>query len=691
MKDWKMTHNNYLADVINPKLRFAYWEGHRDFVYDLLAFVKPKQIVELGSQYGCSLFTFCQSVLENQLETRIDAIDFWQGNIGAEISGEEVLEIVRRTVDVYFAEIDIHLHPMKFDQAIELFDDGTIDILHIDGSHKYEDVDHDFNMWMKKLSKDGIILFHDIYSDMDQGSCDHWKMIKEKYSAWFEFKHSCGLGILFPKGLHWYHAIKNTDFEKTYHDLYYYRALYEYTDLRFRELCKNYEDRYISIEHQSQMIDERDKEIQSLKSLVKDKENELSKWEMWGGNMRRAAWVLPEFIEGSGGHRTMFQNIQCLADHGYSCDVYVEDKGQVKSSEELRELTEKYFGKCSCRFFLGYDLREGYDIVFATAWYTAKIVRDYKGECKKAYFIQDFEPLFNPMGDAYLMACASYCYGLHPITIGRWLANKVESEYHTPAQFFDFCADETVYQNFHKKREKAICFIYQPEKLRRCSEIGIEALGIVKYLRPDVKIYLFGSDFKGKVWFEHKNLKIISIKQCNELYNRCSVGLCISSSNPSRIPFEMMAAGLPVVDLYMENNLYDMPQDGVSLAHYTPESIAEALIDILDHPNKAKQMSRCGQEYMKIKTLDYGFGQFYQAVENIIEGNDAEKGGLKKIYKEEPVIADVVRKTLTVNDRYQIDLKQKDDTLLGRLKQNPHIRNNKLVQKVYYKMRGLGI
>ena len=83
--------------------------------------------------------------------------------------------------------------------------------------------------------------------------------------------------------------------------------------------------------------------------------------------------------------------------------------------------------------------------------------------------------------------------------------------------------------------------------------LGIEALGIVKFLRPDVKIYLYGSNIKGNVWFEHENLGIIPLEKCNALYNKCEVGLCISSSNPSRIPFEMMAAGLPVVDLIHGN------------------------------------------------------------------------------------------------------------------------------------------
>ena len=61
--------------------------------------------------------------------------------------------------------------------------------------------------------------------------------------------------------------------------------------------------------------------------------------------MKKAAWILPMFLEGSGGHRTMFQNIQVLAENGFVNDVYVENKGQVSGDEELKKLSEKFFGR----------------------------------------------------------------------------------------------------------------------------------------------------------------------------------------------------------------------------------------------------------------------------------------------------------------------------------------------------------
>ena len=404
----------------------------------------------------------------------------------------------------------------------------------------------------------------------------------------------------------------------------------------------------------------------------------------------RAAWVLPSLIEGSGGHRTILQNVQYLIRKGYECDVYVEDKGEVKNSEELRRQAETLFGKHDCRFILGYDIQGEYDIIFATAWFTAKVVRDCNSKAVKAYFIQDFEALFNPMGDGYILACNSYGYGLKPVTIGRWLSHKMQTEYHTPSRYFDFCADRRIYRPLPEAKKKhAICFVYQPDKPRRCSVLGIEALGIVKFLRPDVKIYLYGSNIKGNVWFEHENLGIIPLEKCNALYNKCEVGLCISSSNPSRIPFEMMAAGLPVVDLYMENNFYDMPNEGVRLAHTTPESIAQALIEILDHKETAAEMSEAGKRYMADKDLEHGFEQFYAAVSDMAARREpAEPAVYDRSYTRPAVSADVVMDEKLAEQSYAPPVIV-DNSLFGRLKRIGFIRKSKLLRKLWYKLRGL--
>lgn len=270
--DWVVSDPRYDADQLNPKLKFAYWEGHRDFAYDLLQFVRPERLVELGSQYGCSLFSFCQAVRDFKLDTEINAVDMWSGDIGAEITGEEVYALVQKTAATYYPEVNLHLFQMCFDDARPNFADNSIDILHIDGGHTFEDVEHDFTTWLPKLKENGIVLFHDVYSPIDQGSCDHWEKTKKEYDCYFDFTHSCGLGILFPKGRYWYDRLEEAGFFKYYKDLYFYRSKYKYTQERFDELKGLYEERYRAIEQQSKMIDERDVRIAADERLVAEKD-----------------------------------------------------------------------------------------------------------------------------------------------------------------------------------------------------------------------------------------------------------------------------------------------------------------------------------------------------------------------------------------------------------------------------------
>ena len=353
---------------------------------------------------------------------------------------------------------------------------------------------------------------------------------------------------------------------------------------------------------------------------------------------KRIAWVIPHPGKGSGGHRTIIQNINALVKAGYECDIYVEED-YLSTDKIVKEKIDDYYGYCAANVYVGAVLRQEYDLVFATGWTTIEYVKNM--ECKKkAYFIQDYEPWFLPMGDGYINTENSYRLGYSPITIGKWLSHKMIDEYGLSSQYFDFCADLNVYKKLDNiEKENAICYIFQPEKPRRCDWLGLRALKIVKSLRPDVKIYLYGSNTKQTPDFEAEKLGIIPIEKCNELYNKCKIGFCISASNPSRIPFEMMAAGLPVVEIYRENNLYDFPENGIKLAEASPEAIATAILELIDDEKELAKMSKTGIEYMKNYPLEKGFEQFVEAVNNLFREDKIKKLDITQSYTKKPVKA----------------------------------------------------
>lgn len=352
---------------------------------------------------------------------------------------------------------------------------------------------------------------------------------------------------------------------------------------------------------------------------------------------RKIAWIIPYPVEGAGGIRTIVGLANFLASTGDEVDLYVEEDF-ISTAEEVRKKIIKYYSECRCGVYLGINFRKKYDAAFATfSLNTPDYLKKFNAE-KKFYLIQDFEPWFEPVGDIYFKMENTYRYGFYGISIGKWLAHKINTEYDMPMASFDFCADLNIYKPLESKKEKAICFIYQPEKPRRCSELGVQALEIVKRTIPGIKIYLYGSNSK-KTPSGFTNLGIISADECNTLYNKCMAGLCISSSNPSRIPFEMMASGLPVVDIYRENNLYDMPDEGVLLANPEPSAIANALIMLLNSADRRAEMSKFGINFMQDRPIEKGYQQFLTAFDSVMAEGYTKLSVCEKKYTKLPVCA----------------------------------------------------
>jgi hypothetical protein len=172
------------------------WSGHLAFANDLIRAIRPGLIVELGTHWGESYFTFCQTVEECGLSCLCYAVDHWRGDDHAGRYGEEVFNEVSQYNDRYYRQFS-YLLRKSFDDALSQFVDESIDLLHIDGLHTYEAVSHDFRSWLPKVRKGGIILLHDISpKHQDFGVWRLWDEIKAEFPDTFEFHHSWGLGVV---------------------------------------------------------------------------------------------------------------------------------------------------------------------------------------------------------------------------------------------------------------------------------------------------------------------------------------------------------------------------------------------------------------------------------------------------------------------------------------------------------------
>lgn len=171
------------------------WVGHLPFAFWVVEEARPDILVELGTHNGTSFLAFCQAIKARGTRTKAFAVDTWEGDEHAGLYGDEVHDRLDRVVKAKYAGF-AQLMRMLFDQARPYFSDGSVDLLHIDGLHTYDAVKHDFDTWLPKMSRRGVVLFHDtMVRERGFGVWQLWEELRGRYPS-FEFKHTHGLGVL---------------------------------------------------------------------------------------------------------------------------------------------------------------------------------------------------------------------------------------------------------------------------------------------------------------------------------------------------------------------------------------------------------------------------------------------------------------------------------------------------------------
>lgn len=337
-------------------------------------------------------------------------------------------------------------------------------------------------------------------------------------------------------------------------------------------------------------------------------------------------FVIPPPSKGSGGHNKIFSVAAHLVRAGHFVRIYITEPSlDFLNSQQASNFIKKNFECDRFDVIIAEDKISSCDALIATHYSTAYTAWKFRSNAAKLfYFVQDYEPLFFPMGSDYLEAANTYTMGFHHISIGEWCARQLLANHNVKCDWIPFPINKNIFykRNLLRSTErKLVIFFARPDMPRRCFELGREALESLCKIHPDVDIALFGSSWNlGSLGFQYKNLGILPLQALAELYSIAYAGLAFNTTNPSMVPYEMMACGCPVVDLDMPGKeLIYGSKNNVMLVGISPEKISEGILQLILDPALRERLAVAGMGYVQSFPDDKEFSKRFEdiLIENI--------------------------------------------------------------------------
>ena len=320
------------------------------------------------------------------------------------------------------------------------------------------------------------------------------------------------------------------------------------------------------------------------------------------------AWVVPPFGVGSGGQMTIFRVMRELERRGHRCSLWLHDPEghEPHSSAGVRSRIGSEYLPFTGAVEVGFERWTGCDVAVATGWQTAFPVLRLPGCRARVYFVQDHEPDFYPTSTRTLLAERTYGLGMPCIAASPWLAELLRERYGATAGAFELGVDPEEYHPVPgvPRRSDTVVFYARDFTPRRGVGLGLMALQLLSELRPGLRIVLFGTHHRVRAPFAFEQLGVESSERLRRLYSEATVGLSLSLTNYSLIPNEMMACGLPVVELSgrASESVYGDGGALISLADADPRDIAHKLAGLLDDDALRERRSRAGLDFVRSRT-----------------------------------------------------------------------------------------
>jgi O-antigen biosynthesis protein len=309
-----------------------------------------------------------------------------------------------------------------------------------------------------------------------------------------------------------------------------------------------------------------------------------------------------------------------MEQRGHRCSIHLFDTEhkEQRAGGQLREEIRERFVEIEAPVFRDLERFSGADVAVATEWRTAFPVRDLPGCREKVYLVQDDEPQFYPTSSKSIWAEESYRMGYRCIAYTPWMADILRDKWGLEARYFECGTDTDVYEFAgDEDREPGLIAVYARwETERRAVELALAGLATAFERRPNLRVVVFGSNLGVDAPFPLEDTGVRPPRELAQLYRKASVGLVFSLTTHSLVAHEMMASGLPVVELEGDNVSSALGESGevVELADRTPDAIADAIERILDDREHAAAMAARARRFVEERTWERAGDQVESAL-----------------------------------------------------------------------------
>jgi glycosyltransferase involved in cell wall biosynthesis len=337
------------------------------------------------------------------------------------------------------------------------------------------------------------------------------------------------------------------------------------------------------------------------------------------------AWLVPPWRRGSGGHTTIFRLVRQLEQRGHRCVIHVYDPEHrvLRAGGELRdEIRSDFVPGVEAQVFKNLDDWDSADVCIATGWQTAFAARDLPRVREKVYLVQDHEPEFFATSAQSIWAEETYKMGYRCIAYTPWMADVLRERYGIEARWFECGTDLDVFRfNGPEGREREIIAVYaRRETERRAVDLAITGLMKLSERRPSIRPVLFGSQRPIATPFPAEDLRVVPPQRLAQLYREAAVGVVFSLTTHSLVAHEMMASGLPTVELEGDNvgSALGPPGELVLQVPRRPDAVADGIERLLDDREDAAAMARRARRFVEARTWDRAGDQVESALRDFL-------------------------------------------------------------------------